>query len=96
VAHLPWVLMGLTAAPKEDYEISSAELVYGQELRLPGQPTLSTAPVAERAATPLKVRPALLCCVPRFNTLGPHPLIVTLGRSPYITISRLSGLYITS
>ena len=37
----------------------------------------------------------ILCCVPRFNTLGPHPLIVTLGRSPYITISRLSGLYIT-
>jgi hypothetical protein len=33
--------------------------------------------------------------VPRFNTLGPHPLTVTLGRSFYITISRLSGLYIT-
>ncbi len=33
--------------------------------------------------------------VPRFNTLGPHPLTVTLGRSPYVTISRLSGLYIT-
>ena len=36
-----------------------------------------------------------VCCVLRFNTLGPHPLTVTLGRSPYITISRLSGLYIT-
>ena len=33
--------------------------------------------------------------VPRFNTLGPHPLTVTLGRSFYITISRLSGLFIT-
>jgi hypothetical protein len=31
----------------------------------------------------------------RFNTLGPHPLTVTLGRSLYITISRLSGLFIT-
>jgi hypothetical protein len=40
-AHLPWVLMGLRAAPKDDSGISSAELVYGQELRLPGQPTLN-------------------------------------------------------
>ncbi len=31
----------------------------GQELRLPGQPTLSTAPVAEGAASPPAVRPAL-------------------------------------
>jgi hypothetical protein len=58
-AHLPWVLMGLWAAPKDDSGISSAELVYGQELRLPGQPTLSTAPVAKGAATPPTVRPAL-------------------------------------
>jgi hypothetical protein len=58
-AHLPWVLMGLRAAPKEDCGISSAELVNGQELHLPGQPTLSTAPVAEGAATPPTVRPAL-------------------------------------
>jgi hypothetical protein len=46
-AHLPWVLMGLRAAPKEDSGLSSAELVYGQALRLPGQPTLSTSPVTE-------------------------------------------------
>ncbi len=58
-AHLPWVLMGLRAAPKDNSGISSAELVYGQELRLPRQPTLSTAPVAEGAATPPAVRPAL-------------------------------------
>ncbi len=58
-AHLPWVLMGLRAAPKDDSSISSAELVYGQELRLPGQPTLSTAPVADGAASPPAVRPAL-------------------------------------
>ncbi len=56
-AHLPWVLMGLRAAPKEDSGVSSAELVYGQKLRLPGQPTLSTAPVAEGA--PPTVQPAL-------------------------------------
>ncbi len=59
MAHLPWVLMGLRAAPKEDSGESSAELVYGQELHLPGQPMLSTAPVAEGAATPPTVQPAL-------------------------------------
>ena len=58
-AHLPWVLMGLRAAPKEDSGISSAEMVYGQPMRLPGQPTFSTAPVAEGAATPPAVQPAL-------------------------------------
>jgi transposase InsO family protein len=35
--HLPWVLLGLRAAPKEDTAISSAELVFGAALTLPGQ-----------------------------------------------------------
>jgi hypothetical protein len=34
--HLPWVLLGLRAAPKDDSNISSAELVYGVPLVLPG------------------------------------------------------------
>jgi hypothetical protein len=35
-SHLPWVLLGLRAAPKEDSAISSAEMVYGEPLTLPG------------------------------------------------------------
>jgi hypothetical protein len=35
--HLPWLLLGLLAAPKEDSAISSAELVFGAPLTLPGQ-----------------------------------------------------------
>ncbi len=35
--HLPWVLLGLRAAPHEDSGISAAELVYGSPLSLPGQ-----------------------------------------------------------
>ena len=35
--HLPWVLLGLRSAPKEDTGISSAELVYLAPLTLPGQ-----------------------------------------------------------
>jgi hypothetical protein len=36
-AHLHWVLLGLRASPKESSAISSAELVYGSPLVLPGQ-----------------------------------------------------------
>jgi transposase InsO family protein len=35
--HLPWVLLGLRAAPKEDSAVSSAEMVLGDPLVLPGQ-----------------------------------------------------------
>ena len=36
VDRLPWVMLGLRTAPKEDLQSSSAELVYGQPLRVPG------------------------------------------------------------
>ena len=35
--HLPWVLLGLRAAPKGDSGLSSAELVYGAPISLPGE-----------------------------------------------------------
>jgi hypothetical protein len=34
---LPWVLLGLQAAPKEESALSSAEMVYGTPLTLPGE-----------------------------------------------------------
>uniref|UniRef100_A0AAV2L5R8 Uncharacterized protein n=1 Tax=Knipowitschia caucasica TaxID=637954 RepID=A0AAV2L5R8_KNICA len=37
VDRLPWVILGLRSAPKEDLQASSAELVYGQPLRVPGE-----------------------------------------------------------
>ncbi|KAJ8415228.1 hypothetical protein AAFF_G00009260 [Aldrovandia affinis] len=35
IDRLPWVMLGLRTAPKEDLLSSSAELVYGQALRVP-------------------------------------------------------------
>ncbi len=35
--HLPWVLLGVRAAPKEDSGISAAEAVFGSQLALPGK-----------------------------------------------------------
>uniref|UniRef100_A0AAV2JSQ4 Integrase catalytic domain-containing protein n=1 Tax=Knipowitschia caucasica TaxID=637954 RepID=A0AAV2JSQ4_KNICA len=51
VDRLPWVLLGLRSAPKEDLRSSSAELVLGQTLRVPGE-FLHTAPgLVPRVAT---------------------------------------------
>jgi transposase InsO family protein len=36
-SHLPWVMLGLRSAPKEDCGLSSAEMVYGEALTLPGE-----------------------------------------------------------
>jgi hypothetical protein len=35
--HLPWILLGLRAAPKDDSNTSSAELVFGCWITVPGQ-----------------------------------------------------------
>jgi transposase InsO family protein len=35
--HLPWILLGLRAAPKEDSAVSSAELLYGAPITLPAE-----------------------------------------------------------
>jgi hypothetical protein len=45
--HLPWVLLGLRAAPKEDTAVSLAELVFGSSLKLPGQLLNTAEPPAE-------------------------------------------------
>ena len=37
LSHLPWVLLGLRAAPKEDYNMLATELLYSTPLALPGQ-----------------------------------------------------------
>ena len=36
-SQLPWILLGLKAAPKEDHTISSVDLFYGVPLTLPGE-----------------------------------------------------------
>jgi hypothetical protein len=61
--NLPWVLFSLRAAPKKDSAISSAELVFGTPLILPGQlltrPETPMEDVVEalRSAQPLTTRP---------------------------------------
>ncbi len=63
--HLPWVLLGIRAAPKEDSGISAAEAVFGGQLALPGQLVdpagavslpLSEAAVDKGLSIPLRAR----------------------------------------
>jgi hypothetical protein len=35
--HLAWVMLGLRAAPKEDSNVSAAEVIFGRKLVLPGE-----------------------------------------------------------
>jgi hypothetical protein len=45
--HVPWVLLGLRAAPREDSGVSAAELVYGAPMVLPGQFLTAAEPPPE-------------------------------------------------
>jgi hypothetical protein len=45
-SHLPWVLLGLRAAPREDSGVSLAEMLYGTALSLPGQLQSAAEPAA--------------------------------------------------
>jgi hypothetical protein len=75
--HLPWVLLGLRAAPKEDSGVSAAELVFGTTLALPGQfLATSEPPIAEilqqlRMAQPLPTRP-----LPPSSAASPPPALL--------------------
>jgi transposase InsO family protein len=43
-SHLPWIMLGLRAAPRENSGISAAELVFGAPLSLPGQLVTTAEP----------------------------------------------------
>jgi hypothetical protein len=47
VSHLPWVLLGLRAAPREDSGVSAAEMVFGAPLTLPGSLLVAAEPPSE-------------------------------------------------
>jgi transposase InsO family protein len=64
-AHLPWVLLGLQAAPKEVSGLSSMEAVFGQPLVMPGElsPTVETSPTDLQESLASETPP--VTCQPR-------------------------------
>ena len=69
-AHLPWVLLGLRAAPKEDHNISAAELLYGAPLALPGELLETAEPPAASFLENLRRCPT---SIPTRPITGPQP-----------------------
>ena len=55
--HLPWVLLGLRAAPKDESGVSTAEVTLGQELVVPGQPIQMNVKMSTALRAPLAVIP---------------------------------------
>ena len=57
VDHLPWVILGLCAAPKDDSRVSATEATLGQSLMIPGQPKTPEGAIPAALHAPLAVIP---------------------------------------
>jgi hypothetical protein len=76
--HLPWVLLGIWSAPKEECGISAAEAVFGIPLTIPGQ----VAQPAEKEGQPvISTKPRTYAEVAR-----PHPRLVYVRRGQPSTL----------
>ena len=56
--HLPWVILGLHAAPKDESGVSAVEVALGQPPVIPGQPTAPDGTVLATLCAPPAVIPA--------------------------------------
>jgi hypothetical protein len=99
LAALPWVLLGLRAAPKDDSNRSSAEMVYGSPLVLPGELLESPEPAGHNffeklSAEMCKFQPPI---TPVFNTKVHVPEVLRKTAFVYVRrdghVPSLSPLY---
>jgi hypothetical protein len=92
---LPWVLLGIRTAPKEDLRTSSAELVYGAPLTVPGDfvatPTTSTSPTTLLRTLHGKVQAFYQSPQPS-TTRSPHrsPLHCIIANM-YLSVATVTG-----
>ena len=87
VEELPWILLGLRNAPKEEFGYSSAELVYGKSLTVPGEfipPGFTNDPAQE---SPLKFRGNI-------PTNFPHPASSHSSTATFVPPSLMTAKYI--
>jgi transposase InsO family protein len=87
--HLPWVMLGLRAAPREDSGVSAAELVYGTPLALPG--VLISAPELPPEVFVDQLRASLPCVAPLRPPPPPDP-----GSSPLAALHAATYVYVRS
>ena len=84
-SHLPWVVLGLRVAPKEDSNMSSAELVYREPLVTPGQVSGQVPKSCHRrcfkkpSERPYHTSPAGMRCLCNFQKTFLLPLWIHLS-----------------
>ncbi len=95
IRHLPWVLLGLCAAPREDSGISAAELVYGCPLSLPGQFLSAAEPPPSSFIRQLQLSvPCVADCSGCSTQLPPPPLALRSAAFVYVRSPPVSpGLF---
>ena len=91
VDELPWVLLGIRTAPKEDLGTSSAELVYGEPLTVPGDffPTSNSSSQPTEYLTTLREKVRSLAPVPTSQHCSPAASVPPeLFKSLYVFVRR--------
>jgi transposase InsO family protein len=87
-AHLPWVLLGLRAAPREDSGVSPAELTFGAPLSLPA------AIIGSKERPPESFLWELTSFIPCVAPLPPQPTSTT--SAPDAALLQASHVYVRS
>ena len=100
--HLPWVLLGLRAAPKETTGISSVQLVLGQPLVLPGElKDVTEAPAEDFFSQLTSVDPPPTCQLRSYAAVAASSITISkqLQEAKFVyvwrggTISPLAPVY---
>ncbi|GFR99359.1 Pol polyprotein [Elysia marginata] len=87
VEELPWVFLGLRTAPKEDLGYSSAELVYGEPLTVPGE-------FIPSQALPWSATDFLTAFRAKTQLLTPRPTVHHSKQHTYLPPSLLTAKYV--
>jgi transposase InsO family protein len=91
IDELPWVLLGIRTAPKEDLGTSSAELVYGSPITVPGDfvTSSSSSERPEPRLSELRKRVSSFMPVPTSRHCTPSSSVpVPLASCPYVFVRR--------
>jgi Integrase core domain len=80
--HLPWVLLGLHAAPREDSGLSPAELVFGAPLNLPAASITADQP----PDSIIKEMASFLPCVAPLQLPPPSPPPAALMKATHVYV----------
>ena len=88
---LPWVLLGLHAAPKETTGISSAQLVLGKPLVLPGElKDVAESPAVDFSSQLASVDPPPTCQPRSYADVAASNITISkqLQEAPYVYVRR--------